>query len=58
MLLFEFVGELFQFEARDPQFDPLFQLPPRITAFLSCLPFTFYLDDPSAHEFAHLGQQH
>jgi len=32
MLLFEFVGELFQFDAREPQFDPLSQLPPRMTA--------------------------
>jgi hypothetical protein len=29
MLLFEFDAALFQFEQREPEFDPLFQLPPR-----------------------------
>lgn len=32
MLLFEFVGALFQFEEREPELAPLFQLPPSITA--------------------------
>lgn len=32
MLLFEFDGELFQFDEREPEFTVLFQLPPRITA--------------------------
>lgn len=32
MLLFEFDGELFQFDVREPEFTVLFQLPPRITA--------------------------
>lgn len=32
MLLFEFVGELFQFEAREPEFADLSQLPPKIAA--------------------------
>lgn len=34
MLLFEFEGELFQFDAREPQFEPLFQFPPNIAACL------------------------
>jgi hypothetical protein len=34
MLLFEFEAELFQFEQREPEFEPLFQLPPRMTASL------------------------
>jgi hypothetical protein len=33
MLLFEFDAALFQFEQREPELDPLFQLPPRRTAF-------------------------
>ena len=33
MLLFEFVGELFQYEAREPEDDVLPQLPPNSTAF-------------------------
>ena len=32
MLLFEFVGELFQFEAREPEFDESSQRPPNSTA--------------------------
>lgn len=39
MLLFEFVGELFQFEQREPQFEPLSQLPPKMTALFPGLPF-------------------
>jgi hypothetical protein len=31
MLLFEFDGPLFQFDAREPQIAPLPQLPPKIT---------------------------
>jgi hypothetical protein len=33
MLLFEFDAALFQFEQREPEFDPLFQLPPRRDAY-------------------------
>jgi hypothetical protein len=33
MLLFEFDAALFQFEHREPEFDPLFQLPPKSTAY-------------------------
>jgi hypothetical protein len=33
MLLFEFDAALFQFEQREPELDPLFQLPPRRDAF-------------------------
>ena len=35
MLLFEFDGVLFQFDAREPQFTPLSQLPPKITAHIA-----------------------
>lgn len=58
MLLFEFVGELFQFEAREPEFDVLSQLPPKMTASLSCLPFALLLHNPLAHDLANLGKQH
>jgi len=40
MLSFEFVGELFQLEQRDPEFEPLFQLPPQIAALKT--PITLY----------------
>jgi hypothetical protein len=33
MLLFEFDAALFQFEQREPELTPLFQLPPRRDAF-------------------------
>jgi hypothetical protein len=33
MLLFEFDAALFQLEQREPEFDVLFQLPPKIAAF-------------------------
>lgn len=46
MLLFEFVGELFQFDAREPEFDVLPQLPPKLTAFLPMLPSTFLFPNP------------
>jgi len=32
MLLFEFQGVLFQLAFRDPELEPLFQLPPKLTA--------------------------
>jgi hypothetical protein len=32
MLLFEFDAALFQFEHREPDLEPLFQLPPKRTA--------------------------
>lgn len=32
MFEFEFQGALFQFDAREPQFEPLSQLPPRSAA--------------------------
>jgi len=32
MLLFEFDAALFQLEDREPEFTPLFQLPPKFTA--------------------------
>lgn len=58
MLLFEFVGELFQFEEREPEFAPLFQLPPKMTALLSRLPFASLLHNPFPHDVANLGYQH
>ena len=38
MLLLEFQGVLFQFAQREPEFDVLFQLPPRMTALPSSPP--------------------
>jgi hypothetical protein len=38
MLLFEFDAALFQFEQREPELDPLFQLPPRSDAFTQPTP--------------------
>ena len=58
MLLFEFVGELFQFEAREPEFDVSSQLPPKIAAFIPMSPPTPLLDDPRAQHLSHLGHQH
>lgn len=58
MLLFEFVGELFQFEQREPQFEPLSQLPPKMTALLSSLPLAFLLHNPGAHDLSRFGDQH
>lgn len=43
MLLFEFEGALFQFDEREPQFDPLSQLPPKIAAFYPDCPLRFIL---------------
>lgn len=57
MLLFEFVGELFQFDAREPEFEPLFQLPPKSTAFKPMLPPAFLFDDPGPKHGTHLSQQ-
>ena len=56
MLLFEFVGELFQFEHREPEFAPSFQLPPRITANLSSLPFPSF-GYPRSEHGSHFGKQ-
>ena len=58
MLLFEFVGELFQFEAREPEFDVLSQLPPNSTAFLPMLPPAFLFHNPRTQQPAHFGDQH
>jgi hypothetical protein len=58
MLLFEFVGELFQFEQREPEFAPLFQLPPKMTALLSRLPLALLLYYPGTHDLANFGNKH
>ena len=58
MLLFEFVGELFQFEHREPEFDPLFQLPPKSAAFLPNLPLALPALDPSADHLPDFRNQH
>ena len=58
MLLFEFVGELFQFEAREPEFAALPQLPPNSTANLSMLPPAFLLCNPGAQQATHFGDKH
>lgn len=55
MLLFEFEGELFQFEAREPQLTPLSQLPPKIAALLSCLPLAFLRGNPLSEHFPDFG---
>ena len=49
MLLFEFVAELFQFEHREPELAPSFQLPPNMTAFYPCCPLrrSLFIQDPS-----------
>lgn len=57
MLLFEFDAALFQFEHREPQFDPLFQLPPKITAYLPNPPHASPAFYPSADQLSHLRQQ-
>jgi hypothetical protein len=41
MLSFEFEAALFQFDERDPQFAPLFQLPPKIAALIPGKPLLF-----------------
>lgn len=58
MLLFEFVGELFQFEAREPEFDVLSQLPPNRTANLSMLPSALLLHNPCTQQAPNLRDQH
>ena len=58
MLLFEFVGELFQFELRDPEFDPLFQLPPKIAALMPRLPLLLPLLDPTPKHCTNFGHQY
>jgi|GEM_PF-3012844 hypothetical protein len=47
MLLFEFEAALFQFEQREPEFEPLFQLPPNSAELLSRLPLCFSVLEPS-----------
>ncbi len=58
MLLFEFVGELFQFEQREPDSVVLPQLPPKMTALFPGLPFASYTDDPSPENPPHFRYQH
>ena len=38
MLLFVFAGALFKFSVKAPEFEPLFQLPPRMKAFFDRSP--------------------
>ena len=58
MLLFEFVGELFQFEQREPEFAPSFQLPPNSTALLPMRPPAFLGLNPRPKHFANFGDSH
>ena len=58
MLLFEFVGELFQFEQREPDSVVLLQLPPRMTALFPSLPFAIHADNPSPENPPHFRYQH
>lgn len=55
MLLFEFDAALFQFEHREPELAPLFQLPPKSTAYLPNLPFVLPALDPCANHLANFG---
>lgn len=58
MLLFEFDAALFQFEHREPELAPLFQLPPKSTAYLPNLPFVLPALDPCADHLSDFGEQH
>ena len=58
MLLFEFEAALFQFEQREPEFEPLFQLPPNSAELLSRLALCFSVFDPCAQHRPNLGNQH
>ena len=56
MLVFEFEGELFQLEAREPALAALSQLPPKIAAFLPMLPSAFLFHNPRPENFSNFGQ--
>jgi hypothetical protein len=58
MLLFEFDAALFQFEQREPEFDPLFQLPPRSAALRPRLPLHSPALHPAMDHRTHLAHQH
>lgn len=59
MLLLEFDGELFQFDEREPQFAPLSQLPPKITALIPMLPSAFTVSrNPFVEHPANTGHAH
>lgn len=55
MLSFEFDGELFQFEQREPEFAPLLPLPPNCAAFSPGAPLSVF--DPGVDHAANLGDQ-
>ena len=57
MLLFEFEAALFQFDVREPEFAPLFQLPPKIAALCPGLPLLPLALDPRIHHAAHFRRQ-
>src|SRR5690554_5450953 len=59
MLLFELLGALFQFEAREPELDALFQLAPSSTASV-CLHTLSALELllPSTNHFTNLSEMH
>ena len=57
MLLFEFEAALFQFEQREPEFDPLFQLPPKSEALFPGLPLLFLSLYPGIDHSTYLGYQ-
>ena len=63
MLLLEFQGVLFQLAQREPELDPLFQLPPTMTALpsspLHLAAFLLFLQpfDPSTEHRAHFPYQ-
>lgn len=57
MLLFEFEAALFQFEQREPEFDPLFQLPPKSEALFPGLPLLLSPLYPGIDHPTHFGHQ-
>ena len=58
MLLFEFEVALFQFEQREPEFEPLSQLPPNSAELLSSLPLSFPALYPCIDHGPNLCHQH
>jgi hypothetical protein len=58
MLLFEFDAALFQLEHREPEFEPLFQLPPNSAVLLPRLPLLLPSLDPSAQHCSNLCDQY
>ncbi len=58
MLLFEFDAALFQFDDREPEFETLFQLPPKMTAYLPSIPLLLLALYPRTDHRSNFCQQH